>query len=184
MTLQAQRVQTLEQARAFVEGSEAVDFAVGDRTGVYTLVRRKLVELDRHRLGEPDSGLVKRHLANLPQRAPDVGTHTTDRSGDRRPGPARILAGVHGPSGRTGTGQGGVSHPRRRQAHPVASRRYPCGDLGALPNSGARSADRGISPPNQRFPRRQRLRAHQLSMPIEFSPKVGVRPWEWTVLDC
>ena len=43
MTLQTQRVWSLEQVRAFVEGSEAVDFAGGDRDGVYTLVRRTLV---------------------------------------------------------------------------------------------------------------------------------------------
>ena len=45
MTLQTQRVQTLEQVRAFVEGSEAVDFAGDDRAGVYALVRRTLVKL-------------------------------------------------------------------------------------------------------------------------------------------
>ena len=44
VTLQTQRVQTLEQVRAFVEGSEAVDFASGDRAGVYTVVRRTLVK--------------------------------------------------------------------------------------------------------------------------------------------
>ena len=38
--LQTQRVQTLEQIRAFVEGTEAVDFAGGDRAGVFTLVPR------------------------------------------------------------------------------------------------------------------------------------------------
>ena len=45
MTLQTQRVQTLEQVRAFVEGSEAVDVAGDDRAGVYALVRRTLVKL-------------------------------------------------------------------------------------------------------------------------------------------
>ena len=35
VTLQTQRVRTLEQVRAFVEGSEAVDFAEGDREGAY-----------------------------------------------------------------------------------------------------------------------------------------------------
>ena len=33
-------LQSLEQVRAFVEGSEAVDFAGGNREGVCTLVRR------------------------------------------------------------------------------------------------------------------------------------------------
>ena len=45
MTLQTQRVQRLEQFRAFLEGSEAVDFVEGDREGVYFLIRRTLVKL-------------------------------------------------------------------------------------------------------------------------------------------
>ena len=34
-TLKTQRVRTLEQVRAFVEGSESVDVAEGDREGAY-----------------------------------------------------------------------------------------------------------------------------------------------------
>ena len=45
VTLQTQRVQSLEQVRAVLEGSEAVDFVEGDREGVYDLVRRTLVKL-------------------------------------------------------------------------------------------------------------------------------------------
>ncbi len=65
MTLQTERVRTLDQVRAFVEGSEAVDFAGGEREGVYTLVRRTLVKLDYHRLGKPGKGLVRRYLAKV-----------------------------------------------------------------------------------------------------------------------
>ena len=65
MTLQTQPVRTLEQVRAFVEGSESVDFAEGDREGAYALVRRTLVQLGYHRLGKPDKGLVKRYLGKV-----------------------------------------------------------------------------------------------------------------------
>ena len=65
MTLQTQRVRTLEQIRAFLEGSESVDFAGGDREGVYALVRRTLVRLRYHRLSKPDKGLVKRYLGKV-----------------------------------------------------------------------------------------------------------------------
>lgn len=65
VTLQTERVRTLDQVRAFVEGSEAVDFAGGEREGVYTLVRRTLVKLDYHRLGKPGKGLVRRYLAKV-----------------------------------------------------------------------------------------------------------------------
>ena len=66
MTLQTQRVRTLEQVRVFIEGSEAVDFVGGDREGVYVLVRRSLVQLEyHHRLSKPDKGLVKRYLEKV-----------------------------------------------------------------------------------------------------------------------
>ena len=66
VTLQTQRVRTLEQVRVFIEGSEAVDFVGGDREGVYDLVRRTLVQLEyHHRLSKPDKGLVKRYLEKV-----------------------------------------------------------------------------------------------------------------------
>ena len=46
VTLQTERVRTLDQVRAFVEGSEAVDFTGADRESVYEFVRRALVRLD------------------------------------------------------------------------------------------------------------------------------------------
>ena len=39
VTLQTERVRTLDQVRAFVEGSEAVDFAGAERESVYEFVR-------------------------------------------------------------------------------------------------------------------------------------------------
>ena len=39
MTLHTERVRTLDEVRAFVEGSEAVDFAVSDREGIYRLIQ-------------------------------------------------------------------------------------------------------------------------------------------------
>ena len=50
MTLQSQRVQSLELIRAFLEGSEAAALVEGDREDVYDLVRRTLVKLGHHRL--------------------------------------------------------------------------------------------------------------------------------------
>lgn len=93
VTLQTERVRTLEQVRAFVEGSEAVDFAGGDREGVYDLVRRTLVKLRYHRLGRPDKGLVRRYLGKVTglsraQLTRLIGRHRrTGRIEDRRGGP-------------------------------------------------------------------------------------------------
>ena len=65
VTLQTERVRTLDEVRAFVQGSEAVDFAVSDRAGIYRFIRRTLVRLEYHRLGKPDKGLVKRYLGKV-----------------------------------------------------------------------------------------------------------------------
>ena len=105
VTLQTERVRTLEQVRAFVEGSEAVDFGGCEREGVYTLVRRTLVKLDYHRLGKPDKGLVKRYLGKVTglsraQLTRLIGQHRcTGRIEDRRGGaPARPFERRYTPS--------------------------------------------------------------------------------------
>ena len=90
MRLQTERVRTLEQVRAFLGGSEAVDFAGVDRDGVYDLVRRTLVRLRYHRLGKGDKGLVKRYLGKVTglsraQLTRLIGQHRrTGRVEDRR----------------------------------------------------------------------------------------------------
>ena len=61
VTLQTERVRTLDQVRAFVEGSEAVDFAGAERESVYEFVRRALVRSGYERLGKSDKGLVRRY---------------------------------------------------------------------------------------------------------------------------
>ena len=96
VTLQTERVRTLDQVRAFVEGSEAVDFAGTERESVYEFVRRALVRLDYERLGKSDKGLVRRYLAKVTglsraQLTRLIGQHReTGRIEDRRGGaPAR-----------------------------------------------------------------------------------------------
>ena len=78
--------------RAFVEGSEAVDFAGAERESVYEFVRRALVRLDYERLGKSDKGLVRRYLAKVTglsraQLTRLIGQHReTGRIEDRRGG--------------------------------------------------------------------------------------------------
>ena len=92
VTLQTERVRTLDQVRAFVEGSEAVDFAGADRESVYEFVRRALVRLGYERLGKSDKGLVRRYLAKVTglsraQLTRLIGQHReTGRIEDRRGG--------------------------------------------------------------------------------------------------
>ena len=65
VTLQTQRVRTLEQARRVAEGNEAVDFTVADRALAYEFIRRTLVQFDSTALGKADKGAVKAYLAKM-----------------------------------------------------------------------------------------------------------------------
>ena len=118
MTLRTERVRTLDQVRAFVEGSEAVDprFHGGrlhggpSRGSVYVFVRRALVRLDYGRLGKSDKGLVRRYLAKV--------------TGRSRAQPTR-LTGQHRETGRIEDRRGGAP------AHPF-ERRYTRADIRLL----------------------------------------------------
>ena len=46
VTLQTQRVRTLEQVRCVAEGNEPVDFTLADRASAYEFIRRTLVQFD------------------------------------------------------------------------------------------------------------------------------------------
>ena len=58
-----ERLSSLEQVRAFVEGSEGLDFVGSDRGSRNDFVRRMLVKFDYGTLGRADKGLAKRFLA-------------------------------------------------------------------------------------------------------------------------
>ena len=63
VTLRTERIRTLEQVRAFLDGSGPADFDLDDRDSAYLFVRRLLERLRHHGLGKPDRGLVKAYLA-------------------------------------------------------------------------------------------------------------------------
>ena len=65
MTLQTERLQTLEQIRVFVEGNEAVGFELVDRESAYAFTRRTLVQFRYHSLSKADKGTVKVYLAKM-----------------------------------------------------------------------------------------------------------------------
>ena len=58
-----ERLSSLEQVRAFVEGSEGLDFVGSDRGSRNDFVRRMLAKFDYGTLGRADKGLAKRFLA-------------------------------------------------------------------------------------------------------------------------
>lgn len=65
MTLRTERIRTLTQVRAFLEGNQAADFELTDRASAYALLRRTLVRFEYHGLRKPDKGLVKRYLEKV-----------------------------------------------------------------------------------------------------------------------
>ena len=56
MTFHTERLRTMEQVRAFVEGSEPVAYQPEDRRSAYEFVRRTLVRFDYPLLGRADRG--------------------------------------------------------------------------------------------------------------------------------
>ena len=59
MTLQTERLRTIEQVRAFVEGSEPVDYRPQDRASAYAFVRRTAAAFEYHLPGRVDKGIVR-----------------------------------------------------------------------------------------------------------------------------
>ena len=82
----AERLGSLEQVRAFVEGSEGLDFAAADRSSRSDFVRRMLVKFDYATLGKA-TGLSRAQLTRLIGQRAKTG-RIVDRQG--RPGFVRV----------------------------------------------------------------------------------------------
>ena len=65
VTLRTERIRTLGQVRAFLEGNQPADFELTDRTSAYALVRRTLVRFEYHGLRKPDKGLLRRFIEKV-----------------------------------------------------------------------------------------------------------------------
>ena len=65
VTLQTQRVQTLEQVRRVAEGTEPVDFAPADRASADDFIGRTLVQFEYSALGKADKGALKAYLGKM-----------------------------------------------------------------------------------------------------------------------
>jgi len=62
VTLQTERLHTVEQIRGFLDGNGEVDFRPLDRDEAYDFVRRTLVRLDYDALGRAGKGTVRGFL--------------------------------------------------------------------------------------------------------------------------
>ena len=65
VTLRTERIRTLDQIRAFLDGNEPADFELTDRGSAYVFVRRTLVRFEYHGLRRPDKTQVKRFLEKV-----------------------------------------------------------------------------------------------------------------------
>ena len=92
VTLQTERVQTLADVRAVIDGNDRLDYQFTDREAAYEFIRRTLVRFDYPTLSKPDKGVIRRYLAKMTglsraQMTRLVGQHrATGRVTDRRGG--------------------------------------------------------------------------------------------------
>ena len=59
VTLQTERIRTLEEVRTFVDGNEPVDFELADRESAHAFVRRTLAQFGYHAQGKVAKGLLR-----------------------------------------------------------------------------------------------------------------------------
>lgn len=95
LNLDTERLRTLAEVRAFLDGSDPVDFRLADRDDAYAFVRRTLVRFRYAELDKPGKGLLRRFLVketglSRAQLTRLIGQYrATGRIEDRRRGPAR-----------------------------------------------------------------------------------------------
>ena len=95
LTLDTERLRTLSEVRAFLDGSHPVDFRLVDRDDAHGFVRRTLVRFRHTTLDKPSKGLLRRFLGKVTglsraQLTRLIGQYrATGRIEDRRRGPAR-----------------------------------------------------------------------------------------------
>ncbi len=63
--LQTERLRTLDEVRAVIDGNQRVDFQIADRESAYDFIRRTLVRFHYLGLSKPDRGVIRRYLAKM-----------------------------------------------------------------------------------------------------------------------
>ena len=58
-------IKTLAQVRAFLEGTQTVEFSLHSKTERYDFVRRNLIRFAYHRLSKPDKGLLLSFMSHV-----------------------------------------------------------------------------------------------------------------------
>ena len=63
--LQTERLRTLDEVCAVIDGNQRVDFQIADRESAYDFIRRTLVRFHYLGLSKPDRGVIRRYLAKM-----------------------------------------------------------------------------------------------------------------------
>ena len=58
-------LKTLAQVRAFLDGTQAVEFSLHTKTERYDFVRRTLIRFAYHALSKPDKGLLLSFMSHV-----------------------------------------------------------------------------------------------------------------------
>ena len=66
LSLDVERLHTLDQVRAFLDGNEPVDFKPRSRAEAYAFVQRTLARFGYARLGKADKGALRRFSERRP----------------------------------------------------------------------------------------------------------------------
>ena len=98
LSLQTHRLQTLDEVRGFLAGSESVDMVLTDRESAYRFTEETLVRFRYHGLSKAGKGVILRYLVKMTGKSPPqvqrlVRQHReTGRVRDRRGAPACAFA--------------------------------------------------------------------------------------------
>ena len=65
VTLLTHRLQTLEQVRVFLDGTDAIELAAADRQAAYDFISQALKHFRYQRLGKVERGLITRYLGRV-----------------------------------------------------------------------------------------------------------------------
>lgn len=58
-------LKTLQQVRAFLDGTQAVEFSLDTKAERYDFIRCTLIRFAYHRLSKPDKGLLLRFMTHV-----------------------------------------------------------------------------------------------------------------------
>ena len=155
VTLRTERIRTLDDVRAFLEGSEAADITLHDRREAYAFIERTLVRFRYHfGLSRIGKGVVRRFLAKVTGYSPAQLTRLIARQRrtggirDRRPDLQRPHLQPAPAPGVPPRPDHGPGDPRRSLLHRGAPQTRPQGRPGFVRvdtvHSGDRDGEKGV----------------------------------------